>query len=77
MVELKKLYAVRDRASGYFLRGKYLAEDGDVQLYSNPGPAKGLITKLKKTEYYNTGEAGYYASNLEVVTMRLVPEIGY
>lgn len=77
MVELKKLYAVRDKASGYFLKGKRLDKNGDVQLYINPGPAKGLITNLKKIPAYNDGSAGYYAEDLEVVAIRLVPEISY
>ena len=73
-MELKRFYAVRDRASGHFLNGRSLSTDGNIQLYSTPGPAKGLITKLKNKEYYQTGQAGFVADNLEVAVIRLVPE---
>lgn len=72
-MELQNVYAVRDRATGYFLNGKRIAVDGNPKLYVNPGPAKGLVTRLRKDSYYNSGAAGYFPKDLEVVAVKLVP----
>ena len=71
--KINNMYAVRDKASGLFLSGNYLSKTGDIKLYRNPGPAKGLVTKLRKSQYFCSGEAGYYAQDLEVVAMAIVP----
>lgn len=71
---LNDYYAIRDNASGYFLDGKRLEKNGEIQLYSKPGPAKGIITKMKKSDYYRSGKAGFVADNLEVVPIMLVPK---
>ena len=56
------------------LVGKRLEKNGEIQLYSKPGPAKGIITKMKKSDYYRSGKAGFVADNLEVVPIMLVPK---
>lgn len=71
--KINDLYAVRDSRTGLFFVGKYPSKTGDIQLYRNPGPPKGLITKLRKSEYFCSGEAGFYAQDLEVVSMAIVP----
>lgn len=71
---LSDYYAIRDKVSGYFLDGKNLDKNGEVQLYSKPGPAKGIITRMKRSTYYQSGEAGFTADNLEVVSIMLVPK---
>ena len=53
---------------------KGLKKNGEVQLYSKPGPAKGIITKMKKSDYYRSGKAGFVVDNLEVVPIMLVPK---
>lgn len=72
-IELKTYYAVRDTASGHFLRGCFLVTDGDAQIYRKPGPAKAVVTKARKTPYYLKGTAGYFPENLEVVEIKLFP----
>lgn len=73
MDELKTYYAVRDVQSGMYLRNSFLAKDGDAQLYRNPGPAKAVITKARRTNYFLQGNGGYSPENLEVVEIKLMP----